>query len=110
MRKNSRAKISLYKTSREWIIPPPPSHEYYLAHSLHQFYPTKLNISSIVSFRPPRHLFLHFFFFWHLFVIIVMEWQINKIPKVYSNKHLDALKINPTLLLSGNKKYLFLMR
>ena len=26
-----------------------------------------INISSIVSFRPPRHLFLHFFFFfWHL--------------------------------------------
>ena len=39
-----------------------------------------INISSIVSFRPPRHLFLHFFF-WHLFVIIVIVWQINKIPK-----------------------------
>ena len=40
-------------------------------------------MSSIVSFRPPRHLFLHFFF-WHLFVIIVIVWQINKIPKCYS--------------------------
>ena len=35
-----------------------------------------LYISSIVSFRPPRHFFLHFF--WHLFVIIVIVWQINK--------------------------------
>ena len=36
-----------------------------------------INISSIVSFRPPRHFFLHFFF-WHFFVIIVILWQMNK--------------------------------
>ena len=35
-----------------------------------------INISSIVSFRPPRHFFL--LFFWHFFVIIVIVWQINK--------------------------------
>ena len=35
-----------------------------------------INISSIVSFRPPRHFFLHFL--WYFFVIIVIVWQINK--------------------------------
>ena len=35
-----------------------------------------INISSIVSFRPPRHFFLHIF--WHFFVIILIVWQINK--------------------------------
>ena len=40
-----------------------------------------INISSIVSFRPPRHFFLHFF--WHFFVIIVIVWQINKYKYKY---------------------------
>ena len=40
-----------------------------------------INISSIVSFRPPRHFFLHFF--WHFFVIIVIMWQINKYKYKY---------------------------
>ena len=50
-----------------------------------------INISSIVSFRPPRHFFLHFFF-WHFFVIIVIVWQINKYKYKYKiNMSLDRV-------------------
>ena len=35
-----------------------------------------INIRFIVSFGPPRHFFLHFF--WHLFVIVIV-WQIIQI-------------------------------
>ena len=56
-----------------------------------------INISSIVSFRPPRHLFLHFFF-WHLFVIIVIVWQINKIPKYLHIFRVYVRAVNPPSL------------
>ena len=34
-------------------------------------------MSFIVSFRPPRHFFLHFFFGIFLLLIVIV-WQINK--------------------------------
>ena len=36
-----------------------------------------INMSFIVSFRPPRHFFLHFFFGIFLLLIVIV-WQINK--------------------------------
>ena len=53
-----------------------------------------INISFIVSFRPPRHFFLHFFFGIFLLLIVIV-WQINKYK--YKCVH-DRNKIPPFLV------------